>query len=126
MSFISLSLRLAGLAVILSVASASAADGVFSRDILSMDILSKDVITKDSATAVIAAQPAAPAADRPVATTVAEEASVTDLGAARAAGKRIAAPAPRVFRRPAPQHARLECSGIWCGRQFVLMLGTAF
>ena len=111
----SMSLPLAGLALILSVVSASAADGVASQDV--------------SAPAVVAAQPATPApanSGKSPRTATTEKTTATDLGAARAAtARRIAAPAPRTIRRT-PQHARLDCSGVWCGRQFVLMLGVAY
>lgn len=98
----------AGLALILSMTSASAAE---------------DVAAKEPA---VAAAPVA--ADKPAAVASATtEKPATDLGAARAAAdKRAAAPAPRVIRRAAPPQHALSCSGIWCGRQFVLMLGTAY
>lgn len=114
-----LPLRLAGLALILSVASASAAD----------DAVSPGGVTRDSATAVVTVQPASAPADagKAAVTAAAQKAAATDLGAARAAvAKRVATPAPRVIRHATPQHARLGCSGAWCGRQFVLMLGVAY
>ncbi len=115
-----LPLRLAGLAVILSVASASAAD----------DAVSPGGVTRDSTPAVVTVQPAASApadAGKAAVTVAAEKSAATDLGAARAAvARRVAPPAPRVIRHATPQHARLGCSGAWCGRQFVLMLGVAY
>jgi NaMN:DMB phosphoribosyltransferase len=109
-------LRLAGLALLLSVVSASAAD----------DAIAKDVVVTDAAPVVVAAQPVTPvAADKPaIATTVK---AATDLGTARASTvKRVALPVPRPIHRTVPQYVHLGCSGIWCGRQFVLMLGTAY
>jgi hypothetical protein len=120
MSLNLLPLRLAGLALLLSVVSASAAD----------DVVSQGSVARDSAPAAISAQPATPVtadAGKPAATPPAEKTAATDLGAARTvAAKRVIAPTPRVIRHATPQHARLGCSGAWCGRQFVLMLGVAY
>ena len=113
MSFIYFPMRsvAAAVAFTLSVTSACAAE---------------DEVVKPSAPAGVAATPAAPAAaaDKPVATASAQKAN-TDLGAARIATARRTV-AHRVIHRPAPQPIRLSCSGIWCGRQFVLMLGIAY
>ncbi len=124
-------IRFAGLAVLLSVVSASASDNVAANDIVVWDNSPAMVAAQPAAPSpvAVAVQPVTPAApDRPVIAAAAEKPVVTDLGAARASiVKRVATPASRLVHRIAPPPSvRLGCSGVWCGRQFVLMLGTAY
>ena len=127
MSSLSLPLRLAGLVLLLSVTSASAAD----------DVGAGSEAVRDSAPAVAAVQPATPApattADagktnaKAATNATVEKPTATDLGAARTSvSRRVATPTPRAIRRFTAEPVRLSCSGIWCGRQFVLMLGIAY
>jgi len=108
----------AGLALILPMTSASAAEDVAAKE---------PAATAAPVAAIARSAEAAPVAAKPVtAASATTEKAATDLGAARAAAdKRVAATAPRVIRRAAPQRA-FNCSGTWCGRQFVLMLGTSY
>lgn len=46
--------------------------------------------------------------------------------AGKTAASRIAASHHRYDRRVSTIRSNLGCSGVWCGRQFVLMVGVAY
>ena len=100
-----------------------------------------------AATALIAASGPVPAWADEVAV-VADDAAAKQVAAANDARAPIAAPeavaaappplapakpkavraaqAPVVVRQSAPPQPHWDCSGFWCGRQFVLMLGVGY
>jgi hypothetical protein len=61
--------------------------------------------------------------------TVSEAVAVT-AKIAHSAPKRRASPASRIaisrYYRVGPNRANMDCSGEWCGRQFVLMIGIGY
>jgi hypothetical protein len=59
----------------------------------------------------------------------AEETAATDISAKSSAAKHRHMASVRHVRRVAsvtPMQRQLDCSGEWCGRQFVLMIGIGF
>jgi hypothetical protein len=61
--------------------------------------------------------------------TVSEAVAVT-AKTAPSAPKRRASPASRIaishYYRVGPNRGNMDCSGEWCGRQFVLMIGVGY
>jgi hypothetical protein len=44
----------------------------------------------------------------------------------RSASRRTRIAASHFDRRVSPVRSNLDCSGVWCGRQFVLMIGVGY